>query len=310
MSSRGPTSAVSLGLASLTAAVLAALGLAVHEVGEAMAAERAAWPRTEERVLVPPPRVGRLLAIGYNELAADLAWSRLLVYYGSGLGKQSGLRDVEPLLELVNALDPFFRRPYRWGAYATTYRTGPANQEEFRASIRVLERGVRAFPDDWELFWVLGLRHAYDLQSEDPAERRRWREQGADYMEKAMHMPEAPPDLPLDAASMRTRLGQTDRALRELGEMILSATDDATRAKLAERYQAIAGSQPAGNQLRRAGQELFARWQADLPYVPTALWVLVGAPAPRAFDMRAILESQDRSLSVEEVDPPDPAPAR
>ena len=91
--------------------------------------------------MVPSPRFARIASAGYGELAADLAWARTLVYYGEGMDAGSSLAYVDPLLEVVNALDPWFYDPYRWGAFATTYRRSTSTQEEFLASIRVLERG-------------------------------------------------------------------------------------------------------------------------------------------------------------------------
>ena len=67
------------------------------------------------------------------------------------------LADVDVLVELVNKLDPYFRRPYEWGAYATMFRTLDPKTHAWinsradpLASIRLLERAVKAFPEDYK----------------------------------------------------------------------------------------------------------------------------------------------------------------
>jgi hypothetical protein len=261
-------------------ALLALFAYATTQLtGDALNADREAWARSETRVTMPSPRVARLLSFGYNELAADLAWARTLVYYGDGIAHESTLQDVDQLLELVNAFDPRFRRPYLWGGYATVFRRRLATQKEYRASVVLLERGVAAFPQDWELAWLLGLRYYLDLKSDDPAEQRRFKEQGVDWISRAMRMPDAPPDLPGLAAALRTELGQKDRALRELREMILETSDEKARAKLIARYASLA-SEGEAEQLAQAKREFDAEWTAHLPYVPPALFTLIGPALP------------------------------
>src|SRR5688572_6066002 len=86
-------------------ALLAICVLAARVAHRRASDERAARPRVETHPMIPPPGMARLLAMGYNELAADIAWSRTLVYYGDGLAKGFSLSDIDPLVRLVNALD-------------------------------------------------------------------------------------------------------------------------------------------------------------------------------------------------------------
>jgi hypothetical protein len=264
-------------LALAAAATLYLLALGAHQ---RLSLARATWPKLEERVAVPPPATMRVLAGGFNEALADFYWARTLVYYGGGMAQGSSLRDVDGLLALVNALDPKFRRPYVWGAYATTFRQSTLRADEVRASIAVLERGIEAFPQDWELHWILGLRYYLDLKVDDPAEQRALKEKGVAHIETAMRSPKAPANIATLAASLRTQLGQKERALRELREMILNTEDERARAELLDRYRAMA-SEGTAEELAREGKAFEARWTATLPYAPPSLFVLVGAPPPR-----------------------------
>ena len=271
-----------LGRASVAALALAAVALLYTVswlVGEDLRRVRAAVPPSEERLFVPNPRTARFVSAGYNELAADVVWARTLVYYGDGMMKGFTMKDVEPMIELVNKLDPWFRRPYLWGAYATTFRQKEATQEEFRASIAILERGLKMFPEDWEMAWMLGLRYFADLRSDDPVEQRQYKEIGASYIERAMRLPDAPEDLPSLAASLRSKLGQHERALRELREMILTMAAGKARDKLIERYEQMSTESQA-REIKQASEDFDKQWKSQMPFVPAALYVLVGAPPP------------------------------
>jgi hypothetical protein len=266
--------------AVVVAFVAAAALYAVNWIlGEDLRATRARTPAIEERLFVPNPRTARFISAGYNELAADVAWARTLVYYGDGVVNGFSMQDVEPLVALVNTLDPWFHRPYAWGGYATTFRQKETTQDDYRASVAILERGAKVFPEDWELAWMLGLRYYSDLKSSDPAEQKQLQEIGVSYIEKAMRLPKAPGDLPNLAASLRSKLGQHDRALRELREMILTMEPGKARDALIDRYQSMSTESQA-QALRAAGEAFDRAWKANLPYAPATLYGMVGPPAP------------------------------
>jgi hypothetical protein len=265
-----------LGLASLSHRRAAALREQVADV--------------DRHVLVPSPTAARVLSLGYTELVADLYWVRMLVYYGDGLIHDTGMPDTESLVKLVNTLDPTFRKPYIWGAYATTFRqpAGPnrlvSTPDEYRASVDILRRGVQVFPGDWELAWVLGVRLYLDLKGDSPEEQTRNQEEGATYIERAMHLPDAPRHLPILAASLRTKLGQKEKALRDLREMILITEDEKARAELVRRYAAMA-SDTASHELAEAAAESDREWSATLPYAPRSLYILLGPTPSPALDL-------------------------
>lgn len=286
-----------LGAALVAMAALYLLATFAHR---RIAETRRSWPRLETRLIVPRPDVGRVLSLGYNEAVADWFWAKLLVHYGDGLAKGWTLADVEPLVELVNTLDPWFRRPYVWGGYATTYRQKIPTQEEFRSSIEILERGLERFPCDWEMHWVLGLRYYMDLRVDDPDEQRRLKELGADHIERAMRCPGADPRLPITAAAFRTQLGQKDRALKELREMILHTEDPKARETLMQRYQGLLGGMDAA--LEEADRQFRAEWRSEMPYASPSLYVLVGPRPPAAFELERMAEGERFEVEVRETE--------
>src|SRR4051812_9760960 len=99
--SSSTTRARGVPLAYAAATVLLAL---CWLLGEDLRSVRDAGPPHEERELVPSTRSGRFMSAGYSELAADLVWARSLVYYGDGMMNGFSMTDIEPMIELVNAL--------------------------------------------------------------------------------------------------------------------------------------------------------------------------------------------------------------
>jgi hypothetical protein len=282
-------------------AVALAGGLAASHFAHGSArARRNQTSEVDAHLFVPGPEAARILALGHTELAADLLWTRTLIYYGDGLYHETGIPDAEKLVLLVNRLDPQFRRAYIWGAHAMPFRRKFATEDEYRASVDVLRRGVAIFPDDWELNWLLGLRLALDLKSGSAEEVRRRKEEGAGYIERAMRLPGAPPDLPILAASVRTGLGQKERALRELREMILNTEDEKARLQLKERYARMV-SDVASHELVTAAEAFDRGWKADLPYVPRTLYIQIGPKSPPSLDISPL--GADGTSFAEEIAP-------
>ncbi len=240
-------------------------------------------------MLVPPVEVVRFAP--YRELLADLLWCRLLVYYGSNWLGDGDLSQVEDFLDDIVVLVPKFKPVYEWAAYAVTYRTGTATQEEFLSSIRYLEKGAREFPDDYKYSWVAGTRYFFDLWSPDEALRQRYRERGAELIEQAMTKPNAPHDLATTAASMRSKLGQHQRALDNLRQMALSTDDEEAREMMLKRVR-IADPGLA-EELEQAVLGLQGRWMANLPMVPLEFFITLGEKPSPVIDLRKLATPHD-----------------
>jgi hypothetical protein len=255
--------------------------------------ERAAWPPSEEYAILPSPEAAPFLFLGYRELGADITWARLLVYYGSSRIGESDFRYLRRFIDNVIALDPRFEKLYRWAAYAVTFKQNRATQEEFRLSVHYLERGIREFPERYELFWLLGLRYWLDLEPKDEAERRRFRERGAELIEIAMRKPDAPPDLATFAASLRSRMGQRERAMSELREMILTTDNPQARRRMLARLRELSDSSELADEVARAAERFDDEWRRTLDYAPPGLYVLLGPAPDPAIDFDRLATERD-----------------
>lgn len=164
--------------------------------------------------------LARRLALGFDNLLADVYWMRAVVYYG---GTRRGTMDparrtyalLHPLLELVTTLDPHFKVAYRFGAIFLTeaYPSGPGRPDQ---AVALLERGVEADPRSaWEYMQDIGFVHYWWLR--DYAAAAAW-------FDRSSRQPGAPLWMRPLAAATLARGG--DRASsRFLWTEILRGTD-------------------------------------------------------------------------------------
>jgi len=260
--------------------------------------EKNDWPTADGYLPVPPANTARFVSLGYNELAADISWASTLVYYGSSRVGKSDFRYLERFLDTIITLDPKFYRVYEWGAYAVLFRKSYATQAEFKSSVKYLERGIKEFPDNYKHYWQLGLRYWLDLKPKDDAQKRRYRTRAAYLIERAIHCPDAPAQLFTLAASMRTQLGQHERARRTLRQLILTTNDPAARKKMELRFRELVPPDKS-KELAKAQKGFDAAWKKALPYAPPDLFVIMGEKPNPSIDFdklatpRALFGSSD-----------------
>jgi hypothetical protein len=98
------------------------------------------------------------LAAGFEGLAADVYWLRTVQYYGGqrlfAHGKKFEL--LLPLIDITVTLDPRLVIAYKYGATFLCERP-PEGAGRCDLGIKVLERGVKALPDNWRLRQDLGF---------------------------------------------------------------------------------------------------------------------------------------------------------
>jgi len=294
--------------------VAAVLWGGARSLGAAADDERtASWPKTATTVMVPPTEVARFASLGYRELLADITWARTLVYFGSNWAGEGDLSQLEQLLDVIVALDPRFKPMYEWAAYAVVFKHGTATQAEYRSSLHYLERAMKEFPDDYTYFWIAGSRYYWDLDAPDEKTRHEYRERGAALIEEAMRKPNAPPDLATTAANMRSRLGQHQRAIESLRQMVMITDNDEAREKMLERLRVE--SPDLADEVERAADDLTLEWQRNMPSVPLDFYILLGPRPPAVIDFRQLAtphdlfgaEEESETAAAESEPPPPPA---
>jgi DNA-binding transcriptional ArsR family regulator len=269
----------------LIAAAQGARGLARDEAnGAATGAD--AGPMIDEP-FAPSPEAAPFASLGYRELAADLLLARAMPYLG---GRQSTAEGMAGLCEAIVASDPQYRMVYEWCAHAMSLARTGVDQRTYLRAIALLERGMQELPDDWRIPYTAGQMYMLDLQTDDPAQRRAWNERGALLIEAAIRKPNAPADAATLAAALRTKLGQRQRAIDDLRELLLITGDDAARRRILDKLAELshASADDLAAELLEARRRFEADWLRERPTVPATMYLLIGPhPAP-GFDLREL----------------------
>jgi hypothetical protein len=235
----------------------------------------------EDIYYLPPSDILLVASLGYREALADLLWMKGLVYYADELLHRGGVKNLYRYGDAVLALDPDYKRVYRWIANAAIYRTGEVTVADAYAAIRYLEVAARRFPDDGEVAWDLGANYAFELAPmlEGDDKRREARRKGLEYLEAASLRNAGPPWLALQTASELTALGRTEQAIRHLQDVYAVTTDASIKARIEQQLAGLR-SQAYTEALRRSSDELEAQRKRDFPYMDPTLYLLVGPRPP------------------------------
>ncbi len=163
--------------------------------------------------------------LGYHHLGADVLWLRLLQVIGKKRNTADEYEWMYHALDVITTLDP----QYAYAYYAGGVILGDlANRPDL--SIRLLERGVSANPDVWDIPFLLGYNYYFLLN--DPAK-------GAEYIMKAASLPDGPAYLPGLATRMAAEAGSPDTALAFLEARLRETQDPQMREVLAKRMKEV-----------------------------------------------------------------------
>jgi tetratricopeptide (TPR) repeat protein len=112
-------------------------------------------------------RSGRLvkaLSLEYAPFAAAIYWTRVVQYFGEKHRlHQTNLELLWPLLDIATTLDPHLMPAYRFGS---TFLSDSPPRGEGRPdlAVKLLERGIKANPDQWRLYQDLGNVYYFDAK--------------------------------------------------------------------------------------------------------------------------------------------------
>jgi len=116
-------------------------------------------------------KVLKALSLGFNGLAADIYWTRVVQYFGSqSLAHSKRFDLLGPLLFLTTDLDPHLIVAYRFGAIFLAEKP-PAGAGNPRLALQLLRRGIVQNPDYWRFWQDLGFIDYWDLKDYPSAAR-------------------------------------------------------------------------------------------------------------------------------------------
>ncbi len=286
-----------------------ALVIAVASVGGAIAARAAARAEateaTSDEAYAPSTAAAPFLSLGYRELVADLLFVRLRGYFG---GRESNAPDMAALVEAIVELDPGFYPIYEYGAMAMTLAERGVDQSIYSRAVAVLERGIQHHPTSWRIPMLAAMMYSQDLQTEDPAQRRIWDERAPLLIEAAVRNPDAPQTVALTAASLRSKLGQQQRAAGYLRELYLTTTDKAAQDRIVARLAAIeeANADAITAELSEDRRRFEDAWKRERPAVPASTYLLIGPPLTPGFSLVELATGGRDLVGSDETSPLEP----
>jgi hypothetical protein len=266
--------------------IVAGLSVAAVALASARIARIAIGAHEEvvDEPYAPSPAAAPIITVGFREVFADLLAIRLTGYFG---GRRSTGNGVASLAEAVVALDPRYRRIYEYAANAMTIASEGVDQTTYRRAIALLERGLVEFPDDWKIPFLAGEIYTQDLETTDPVQRRAWDERGTLLTESAIRKPGAPAAAATWAAFMRTKLGQHDRAVAGLREMLLVTNDMQARQRLIDKLAELehTDADEIAAETAEERRKFDEAWHRDRPGIGRSMYVLLGPQLAPGFDM-------------------------
>ena len=160
------------------------------------------------RPFVPSPEFFLNFSPSFRTTIADAYYLQMVQYYGEHL-RSGALESMPAMVDLVTSLSPHFRRAYIFGAFALTDAGRPD------LSVKLLEKGFAANPDDWSFPAYLGY-FAYQYGT---GSKRENDAAGSQWYRKAAAIPGSPAYLLRLAAVLAGKAGEDEKAVVMWGQV-------------------------------------------------------------------------------------------
>lgn len=109
-------------------------------------------------------KVVKAFSLEYAPLVAAVYWTRVVQYFGEKHRlHQTNLELLWPLLDITTTLDPHLMPAYRFGSMFLS-DSPPRGEGRPDLAVRLLERGIKANPDQWRLYQDLGNVYYFDAK--------------------------------------------------------------------------------------------------------------------------------------------------
>jgi tetratricopeptide (TPR) repeat protein len=179
----------------------------------------------ESLLYLPSGKYLKPLALGYDQLFADLLWMKTISYFGGHFMSDRQYPWLAHMLNLIIDLDPRFDFPYYFGGVVLSLEASQIEQAN-----RILERGMEVYPDRWQYPFYIGFNYYY--HQKDVA-------RAFPYLQKAASFSEAPDFLKRMVARLNEEAGNRVEALHFYEEVYRNTDDEMLRQKVKEKIDQI-----------------------------------------------------------------------
>jgi len=183
--------------------------------------EKKAYPLIlrEEVRIVPHRTVSELICLDHRGFLADMYFIQVSLHSGSLMWKPLKFQFDSPwaygMMDVITDLDPKFYTAYLFTGMGLIH-----NFDDVKLAKPILEKGMEAFPDSWELpFWI-GYDYYIYLEDNETASKYLW---------QAAQKPEAPKHFMALMLSALKKSGEYEKALWAMKMMYDNAPDEKTK---------------------------------------------------------------------------------
>ena len=215
---------------TIVAAALLVFALAAQTMVVRKLDDLRAGAALEEVLYIPSSQAIRRLSLNHPGLAANIYWTRAVQYFGEKHNRRSVRYDLLwPLLDITTDLDPNLLVAYEFGSIFLAQQP-PEGAGQPDKAVALVEKGIRANPEAWRLYYTLGFIHYIEREDYLAA---------SDAFLRGSRVPGAHPWLALMAAMAAQHGGKLATA-RFLWENIYKSTqDEAIRDNALKRLRAL-----------------------------------------------------------------------
>jgi hypothetical protein len=136
----------------------------VWRLQERIDAQQSAVASEDDQVMLRSSKLVKSLSLEYAPLVADIYWTRVVQYFGNKRAEnQVDLRLLWPLLDVTSVLDPQLMPVYHFGSTFLS-DAPPRGAGRPDLAVELLERGLKANPDEWRLYYDLGFVYYFDMK--------------------------------------------------------------------------------------------------------------------------------------------------
>ncbi|NOZ87755.1 MAG: hypothetical protein GXP49_16145 [Deltaproteobacteria bacterium] len=194
--------------------------------------------RPPEKVLLqkthyPDAERMKPLCFGYTEIASDLVWIQILLYYGAHILHDERFDYMDRMTETAISLDPRFAGLYSWATSTATWRTRRRSyvaDENLWLENYYAMLGMRRLPNDWRFPYLLGSNWYYDR---DNLIKTKY------YWEIAAKLPGADPLILERLGTVHRRLGELEKAIQRLEDLLHVVTEPKLKEEIVLRIEAF-----------------------------------------------------------------------
>jgi len=112
------------------------------------------------------PSAVKIMALGYENILADIYWMRTIQYYGrrdKADKRPIRYKNLSNLLDITTTLDPYLVDVYSIGSFFLS-EDEPVGAGQPEEAVKLFDKGIKAHPDKWRLLYDKGLVYYIYLQ--------------------------------------------------------------------------------------------------------------------------------------------------